>query len=78
MNSNQTTGGQRIVAGMAWMLLSSVLFVGVTGIVRHLGSDMSAPQAAFIRYAFGMALMFPFLIRIKERIEDPSRILLEI
>ena len=49
------------------MLASTVLFVGVTGIVRHLGSDMSAPQAAFIRYAFGIMLLSPFLLRLKAR-----------
>lgn len=53
--------------GMAWMVLSSVLFVGVTGIVRHLGSDMSAPQAAFIRYGFGVMLMIPVLLRLRAR-----------
>jgi drug/metabolite transporter (DMT)-like permease len=53
--------------GMAWMLLTSVLFVGVTGIVRHLGSDMSAPQAAFIRYGFGVMLMIPVLLRLRAR-----------
>jgi drug/metabolite transporter (DMT)-like permease len=53
--------------GMAWMLLTSVLFVGVTGIVRHLGSDMSAPQAAFIRYGFGVMLMIPVLMRLRVR-----------
>ena len=53
--------------GMAWMLLTSVLFVGVTGIVRHLGSDMSAPQAAFIRYGFGVMLMLPVLMRLRAR-----------
>lgn len=56
-----------IAKGMGWMLASTVLFVGVTGIVRHLGSDMSAPQAAFIRYAFGIMLLAPFLLRIKAR-----------
>lgn len=49
--------------GIAWMLLTGVLFVGVTGIVRHLGSDMSAVQAAFIRYAFGLLLLLPVLLR---------------
>lgn len=56
-----------IVKGMAWMLASTLLFVGMTGIVRHLGSDMSAPQAAFIRYGFGILLLSPFLLRIKPR-----------
>ena len=60
----RTSGAAR---GMAWMLLTSVLFVGVTGIVRHLGSDMSAPQAAFIRYGFGVMLMLPVLMRLRAR-----------
>ena len=62
-----TQQSSSIVRGMAWMLASTVLFVGVTGIVRHLGSDMSAPQAAFIRYAFGIMLLAPILFRLKAR-----------
>jgi drug/metabolite transporter (DMT)-like permease len=48
-------------AALAWMLLTGVLFVIVTGIVRYLGSDMPAVQAAFIRYAFGVLFMLPLL-----------------
>jgi drug/metabolite transporter (DMT)-like permease len=66
-NRGDRTEVSGTVKGMAWMLVTTVLFVGVTGIVRHLGSDMSAPQAAFIRYAFGILLMIPFLLRIKAR-----------
>ena len=51
----------RPLAGIAWMLLSGLLFVCVTGIVRHLGSDMPAIEAAFIRYAIGLALIAPLL-----------------
>jgi drug/metabolite transporter (DMT)-like permease len=50
--------------GIGWMLLSGVLFVGVTGIVRHLGTDMSPIQAAFIRYAFGLVLVIPLLLHL--------------
>jgi drug/metabolite transporter (DMT)-like permease len=42
-----------VLKGIIWMIVSSLCFVAVTGIVRHLGSDMNAAQAAFIRYAFG-------------------------
>lgn len=48
---------------IAWMMLTGVLFVIVTGIVRHLGSDLPAVEAAFIRYAFGVLLMAPMLAR---------------
>ncbi len=53
--------------GIGWMLLSGFLFVAVTGIVRHLGTDMSPMQAAFIRYAFGLVLMTPLLLRLGRR-----------
>jgi drug/metabolite transporter (DMT)-like permease len=43
------------------MFVTGMLFVLVTGIVRYLGSDMPAVQAAFIRYAFGLLLMLPLL-----------------
>ncbi len=52
------------IKGIGWMLLSGFLFVGVTGIVRHLGTDMSPIQAAFIRYAFGLVLVMPLLLRL--------------
>jgi len=67
MAQRDEQGTGSVAKGMGWMLVSTVLFVGVTGIVRHLGSDMSAPQAAFIRYAFGILLLIPFLLRIKAR-----------
>ncbi len=49
----------RTLVGIGWMLLTTVLFVCVTGIVRHLGSDIPAVEAAFIRYAIGLALVLP-------------------
>ena len=55
------------LAGIAWMLLTGVLFVAVTGIVRHLGSDMPAVQAAFIRYAFGTLLVLPVFFRLVQQ-----------
>ena len=51
--------------GIAWMALTGLLFVAVTGIVRHLGTDMSPVQAAFIRYAMGVVIMIPLVLRIK-------------
>jgi drug/metabolite transporter (DMT)-like permease len=51
--------------GVAWMALTGLLFVAVTGIVRHLGSDMNPIQAAFIRYAMGVVIMAPLLLRVR-------------
>ena len=49
--------------GIGWMLLTGLLFVGVTGVVRHLGTDMAAVQAAFLRYLIGLVLILPILLR---------------
>ena len=49
----------RVAAGIGWMLITTVLFLGVTGIVRHVGSDLPNIEAAFLRYAFGVILILP-------------------
>lgn len=43
------------------MVLTGLNFVAVTGIVRHLGSDIPAAQAAFIRYGLGLVLILPLM-----------------
>jgi drug/metabolite transporter (DMT)-like permease len=45
--------------GILWMLASGIGFIGVNGIVRHMGTDLPAAQSAFIRYAFGVAFFLP-------------------
>ncbi|MEM9060956.1 MAG: DMT family transporter [Pseudomonadota bacterium] len=55
------TSPDRTLAGIGWMLLTSILFVGVTGIVRNLGSELPATQAAFIRYLAGLILILPLM-----------------
>ena len=45
------------------MLFSGLLFVGVTVIVRHLGTDMPAVEAALIRYVFGLIFLIPMIIK---------------
>jgi drug/metabolite transporter (DMT)-like permease len=50
-------------AVILWMVATTVLFVIVTAVVRYLGSEMHPVQAAFLRYAFGVALIIPFCLR---------------
>ena len=59
--------GRRTLEGIGWMVLTGLIFVCVTGIVRHLGSDIPAVQAAFIRYVIGLALILPFMLRALRR-----------
>ena len=47
------------------MILAGLLFVAVTVMVRILGSDLSASQAAFIRYIFGIVLLIPVLKQVQ-------------
>ncbi len=49
------------VAGVLWMLLTGVNFVGVTAVVKHVGSDVPAAQAAFLRYVLGLVFLIPMV-----------------
>ncbi len=46
-----------------WMVVTTLLFAIVTGIVRHIGSDIPAPVAAFIRYIISTILFIPLIVR---------------
>ena len=63
-----------VVRGIFWMLVTGLLFVGVTGVVRHLGTDMSAYQAAFIRYVFGLVLLAPIYWRLLRALPSTTRL----
>lgn len=52
---------QRPVLGVLWMVVTGMLFVGVTALVKYLGTDIPAPQAAFIRYALGLVFVIPMV-----------------
>lgn len=52
------------IKGALWMLATGLCFVGVTAIVRYIGTDVPAPQAAFLRFAFGVVFLAPALARI--------------
>ncbi|RVT86853.1 DMT family transporter [Rhodobacteraceae bacterium CCMM004] len=51
----------RPVAGVLWMLLTGILFVGVTAVVKHLDGRVPAAQAAFLRYLLGLVFLIPML-----------------
>ena len=49
---------------MIYMALSGLCFVGVTVVVRYVGTRIPAPEAAFFRYVAGTLLLAPVLIQI--------------
>ena len=54
------------VAGVLWMLITGLLFVSVTAIVKHVGTSLPGPQAAFMRYALGLIFLIPMIKPIRE------------
>ena len=47
--------------GVFWMVVTGVLFVGVTAMVKLLGTRIPAPEAAFLRYVLGLIFLLPML-----------------
>ncbi|MCI2400537.1 DMT family transporter [Aliiroseovarius subalbicans] len=56
-----TPNPDRPLAGVAWMLITGLCFVGVTAVVKHVGSDVPASQAAFLRYLLGLVFLLPMI-----------------
>ncbi|MEE9315475.1 MAG: DMT family transporter [Rhizobiaceae bacterium] len=50
--------------GIAWMIVSTLMFVTVTAIIRNLGGTLPPAQSAFIRYFFGLLLLSPALFQL--------------
>ena len=61
--SESTSAANLPLQGILWMIVSTLMFVSVTGIVRHLGSNLPAAESAFIRYAMGFLILLPVFWR---------------
>jgi drug/metabolite transporter (DMT)-like permease len=55
----------RTTLGIFWMVLTGLNFVAVVAIVKYIGSDLPAAQAAFLRYVLGLVFLIPMLGPIK-------------
>lgn len=51
----------RPVAGIVWMVLTGLMFVCVTAIVKYVGSDLPAAEGAFLRYVLGLVFLIPMI-----------------
>ncbi|WP_306115655.1 MULTISPECIES: DMT family transporter [unclassified Roseovarius] len=47
--------------GVFWMVVTGAQFVGVTVLVKTLGTRIPAPEAAFLRYVLGLVFFIPIL-----------------
>ena len=43
------------------MVFTGLMFVAVTAVVKHIGSDAPAAQAAFLRYVLGLVFLLPMI-----------------
>ncbi len=57
----------RPLEGILWMLATGLFFVGVNGIVHHVGTALPAVEGAFIRFAFGLIFTMPALVGLARR-----------
>lgn len=51
----------RPVAGILWMLVTGANFVAVTALVKAVGAEVPAAEAAFLRYFLGLVFLLPML-----------------
>ncbi|MBF9058536.1 EamA family transporter [Rhodobacterales bacterium HKCCSP123] len=49
----------RPIAGVVWMIVTGLCFVAVTASVKMVGTEVPAPQSAFLRYALGLVFLIP-------------------
>ena len=56
-----TTRVERPLAGILWMVVTGVLFVGVTAVVKHGAQNLPAVESAFLRYLLGLVFLLPML-----------------
>lgn len=49
------------LTGIFWMIVTGLLFVCVTAVVKYIGTALPGPQAAFMRYFLGLPLLIPMI-----------------
>lgn len=52
---------QAPLRGILWMVVTGLCFVAVTAIVKHIGSELPAAQAGFLRYVLGLVFLIPMI-----------------
>ena len=56
-----STPANRPVAATLWMLVTGLLFVALTIVVKHVGDALPAAQSAFLRYLLGLVFLIPMI-----------------
>jgi drug/metabolite transporter (DMT)-like permease len=58
------------------MVVTGAFFVGVTALVKTLGTRIPAPEAAFLRYAMGLVFLLPVLGSLRRTVWDRGTLML--
>ena len=53
--------GSDPVRGVFWMVVTGLMFIAVTAIVKHVGDGLPAAQSAFLRYVLGLVFLIPMM-----------------
>ncbi|MEQ8293066.1 MAG: DMT family transporter [Roseovarius sp.] len=59
-------GQSNPIAGVCWMIVTGLMLVGVTAMVKVLGTRIPAVEAAFLRFLLGLVFAVPMLLRAGE------------
>jgi len=61
MDDKITKQNSQNLTGVFWMIVTGICFLGVTALVKFMGTRIPAAEAAFLRYALGLVLLLPML-----------------
>ena len=56
-----SNAASRPIVGIFWMAFTGIMFVAVTAVVKHVGNEVPAAQAAFLRYVLGLVFLLPMI-----------------
>ena len=61
MNEKPIKQKSQNLTGVFWMIITGICFLGVTALVKFMGTRIPAAESAFLRYALGLVLLLPML-----------------
>lgn len=71
MNGPMDAHKQNPVLGVFWMLITGILFVAVTAVVKYVGDGLPAAEAAFLRYLLGLVFLIPMIPAMRAAVLTP-------
>ncbi|MGB1915065.1 MAG: DMT family transporter, partial [Paracoccaceae bacterium] len=70
MNKKLVKHKSQNLTGVFWMVVTGICFLGVTALVKFMGTRIPAAEAAFLRYALGLVLLLPMLKDFSQNVPD--------